>query len=266
MSSSTAPPLPTFSRPWAGSAKLAFFVPFALLLALWWAVAAAGWYPATLLVPPQQVARALAELLASNELQLHLGISLQRLGLGVALGAAAGLVFGVLMAVSRGFRLLTAPTFDTVRQVPSIALIPVLILLLGVDETFKIVIIVKAAFFPVALAAAEAVKGIPATYVEVAQAYRLPRRTVLLKVLLPATVPDLITGLRLASGRAWGTLVAAELIASESGLGQMMEFGRQMFRMDVVMVGLVITGLIGFAIDRALKAAESRLTRWRGVS
>lgn len=251
------------SGPQGRASTALLLLPFGLLLALWWAVAAAGWYAPTLLVPPRQVLAALQELLASDELQMHLGISLQRLALGVAAGALAGLLFGVLMAASRGFRLLTAPTFDTLRHVPSIALIPVLILLLGVGETFKIVIIVKSAFFPVALAAAEAVRGIPAGHVEVARAWRLPRRTVLLKVLLPATVPDIVTGLRLAAGRAWGTLVAAELIASEAGLGQMMEFGRQMFRMDVVMVGLVVTGLIGFAIDRGLKLVESRLTRWK---
>lgn len=238
--------------------------PFLVLLAAWWAVTAAEWYPPSLFVAPQQVARSLAELVATEELQGHLGISLQRLGFGLVIGSAAGLLFGVLMAVSKGFHTATSPLFNTIRQVPSVALIPILILLLGVGEVFKIVIIVKAAFFPVALAASEAVKGISAAYIEVARAYKLPRRTVLFKVLLPATVPDMITGFRLAAGRSWGTLVAAELIASESGIGQMMEFGRQMFRMEVVMLGLVITGLVGFALDRGLKSLESRLTRWRG--
>lgn len=240
-------------------------LPFGLLLSAWWAVAAAGWYPPNLLVSPQIVAQAFADGWSSGELQSHLSISLGRLAAGLALGSALGLLFGVLMAVSRGFNVATAPLFNTVRQVPSIALIPVLILMLGVDETFKVVIITKAAFFPVALAAAEAVRGIPAAHIEVARAYRLPRHIVLWKVLLPATVPDVVTGFRLAAGRAWGTLVAAELIASDAGLGQMMEFGRQMFRMDVVMLGLVIAGLIGFALDRGLKALEFRLMGWRAA-
>ena len=238
-------------------------LPFALVLIVWWAVASSGRFPPSLLVSPQRVAQAFVDGVLSGELQAHLSLSLGRLAAGLAMGSAAGLLVGVLMAVSRNFHVATAPLFNTVRQVPSIALIPVLILILGVDESFKVVIITKAAFFPVALAAAEAVRGIPATYIEVARAYRLPRRTVLWKVLLPATVPDVVTGFRLAAGRAWGTLVAAELIASDAGLGQMMEFGRQMFRMDVVMLGLVIAGLIGFALDRSLKALETRLTRWR---
>jgi len=248
---------------WQQLIKSAF--PFGLLLSAWWAVAAAGWYPPSLLVSPQAVAQALADGLSSGELQAHLSVSLGRLIVGLALGSGIGLLFGILMAVSRTFDVATAPLFNTVRQVPSIALIPVLILILGVDETFKVVIIMKAAFFPVALAAADAVRGIPAAHIEVARAYKLPRRTVLWKILLPATVPDVVTGFRLAAGRSWGTLVAAELIASDAGLGQMMEFGRQMFRMDVVMLGLVIAGLIGFAMDRGLKALEVRLTVWKGA-
>lgn len=265
---STSVTSPVKPRSASSAARLALVrykpvLPFALLLALWWAVTAAEVYPRSLLSPPLDVARALLELLRSQELQQHLGLSLQRLGAGLALGVGVGLAFGVAMAVSRRFDLATAPLFHAIRQVPSVALIPILILVLGVGEAFKIVIIVKAAFFPVALAAAEAVRGIPAAYGEVARAWRLPRRTVALRVILPATVPQVVTGIRLAAGRAWGTLVAAELIASEAGLGQMMEFARQMFRMEIVLVGLVLTGLIGFAMDRAMKAVESRLTRWR---
>ena len=81
--------------------------------------------------------------------------------------------------------------------------------------------------------------------------------------MLPATVLPILTGVRLALGRSWGTLVAAELIAAESGIGQMMELGRQMFRIDVVMVGVIITGLIGFALDRSIKLFERRLARWQ---
>ncbi len=241
-------------------------LPFVLLLALWWAVTAAEVYPPALLAPPAEVLASVGALIESRELQQHLGLSLQRLGLGLALGVLVGLAFGIAMAVSRTFDRLTAPTFHAVRQVPSVALIPVLILVLGVGEAFKIVIIVKAAFFPVALAAAEGVRGIPAALGEVARAWQLPPRAVLWKVILPCTVPQVITGIRLAAGRAWGTLVAAELIASEAGLGQMMEFARQMFRMEVVLLGLVLTGVIGFLLDRALKAVEARFTRWRVAS
>jgi sulfonate transport system permease protein len=240
--------------------------PFVLLLAAWHWVTAREIFPVQLLVPPMDVARAALELLQTRELQMHLSISFHRLALGIGFGAAAGLLFGILMAVSRVVEVYTTPIFNVVRQVPAVALIPVLILLFGIGETFKVLIIIKAAFFPVALAAYQSVKGLSSHYIDVARLYRLPRRTLFLRVLLPATTPEIITGFRLAVGRSWGTLVAAELLASESGLGQMMEFGRQMFRMDIVMVGLVITGLVGFGLDRLIKQIEARFMRWRPVT
>jgi len=82
-------------------------------------------------------------------------------------------------------------------------------------------------------------------------------------VLLPAALPELITGIRLALGRSWGTLVVAELLAAESGVGQMIQFAREMFRMDVVMVGIVIIGLVGFTLDRTIKLAERRVMHWK---
>ena len=244
-------------------ATLKWTLPFLLLFAAWYYVTAAGIYPPQLLVPPREVAISLLELLQTHELQMHLGVSFHRLAIGISIGAVAGLLFGILMAVSRTVELYSTPLFNVVRQVPAVALIPVLILIFGIGETFKVLIIVKAAFFPVALAAYQSVKGISAHYIDVARVYKLPKLTFFTRVLLPATTPEMLTGFRLAVGRSWGVLVAAELLAAESGLGQMMEFGRQMFRMDIVMVGLVITGLIGFGLDRLIKQVELRFMRWR---
>ncbi len=238
-------------------------LPLLLLLAVWFLVAAAGWYPRQLFVPPQEVIAAARELLDSGELQLHLSQSLGRLGIGMLIGCVGGVLFGVLMGLSRSVELYTAPLFHVVRQVPSIALIPIFILLFGIGETFKILIVVKAAFFPVALATYTAVQQIPKQLMEVARLYRLSSAALFRYVVLPATVPPIVTGVRLALGRSWGTLVAAELLAAESGVGQMMELGRQMFRLDIVMLGVVIAGLIGFALDRGIKLFERRLLRWR---
>lgn len=239
-------------------------LPIFLLVGGWALLSGAGWYPRELLVPPQQVWAALLEMLASGELQQHLGMSLQRLAFGMLIGVVSGLAFGVLMALSKTVEAYTAPSFNVVRQVPSIALIPILILIFGIGETFKVLIVVKAAFFPVALAAYTAVQGIPKNYLEVGRVYQLPAGALLRRVVLPATVPPIFTGIRLALGRSWGTLVAAELLAAEAGIGQMMEFGRQMFRIDVVMVGVVVTGLTGFLFDRSMKLVERRLARWNG--
>lgn len=233
------------------------------LLALWAVIADAGLFPANLLVPPLEVWRSFADLLATGELQEHLAGSLSRLSLGFAAGALAGLAFGTAMALSSTVEAYCAPLFHTLRQIPSIALIPMLVLLLGIDETFKVVIVAKTAFFPVALATVEGIRAIPRSHFEVAAVYRLRWPTLVARIALPAAVPAIVTGVRVALTRAWVVLVACELLAADSGLGQMIEMGRQMLRIDVVMVGVAITGVIGFALDFSLRRVERRLSGWQ---
>ncbi|MCB2253759.1 ABC transporter permease [Pseudomonas chlororaphis] len=233
------------------------------LLVLWAVVAEAGIFPRNLLVPPARVWQTFEALLASGELLEHLLNSLSRLGLGFAIGALGGLAFGVLMALSKNVEAYCSPLFHALRQIPSIALIPMFVLLLGIDETFKIVIVAKTAFFPAALAASEGVKAIPRSYFEVADVYRLRWPTLVRAIALPAAAPPIITGLRISLTRAWVVLVATELLAADSGLGQMIEMSRQMLRIDVVMVGIAVTGLIGFALDFTFRQLEQRLLRWQ---
>ena len=248
--------------PAAPAALIALAPPLAMVL-LWLLVTGAQWAPEQLLVPPGKVAAAAAELWESGELQEHLRKSLGRLGLGFVAGASLGLFFGVLMGLYQSVEAYCAPFFNAFRQVPSIAFIPMLILIFGIEETFKIVIVAKAAFFPVALASYDGIKGLPRQYFEVAKVYRCPLWPLVRHIAIPATVPHLLTGLRLSLSRSWMVLVAAELMAADSGVGQMMEWGRQMFRMDIVVVGVIITGGIGFALDRGFKVLESRLVRWK---
>ncbi|WAF83242.1 ABC transporter permease [Metapseudomonas otitidis] len=234
-----------------------------LLLIAWALVADAGLFPAQVLVPPRDVLAAFVELLDSGELQEHLHSSLTRLGLGFSIGAVAGLAFGTLMALSEQVRAYCGPLFHALRQIPSIALIPMFVLFFGIEETFKVVIVIKAAFFPVALAASEGVRGIPRSYFEVADVYRLRWPTLVREVALPAAAPPILTGLRIALTRAWVVLVAAELLAADSGLGQMIEMGRQMLRIDVVMVGVVVAGVVGFLLDLVFRLLERHLFRWK---
>ncbi|MDH1071690.1 ABC transporter permease [Pseudomonas nitroreducens] len=243
--------------------RLSWFVSPLLLLLAWFMAARAGWFPPQLLVPPAEVWASFKVLLASGELREHVVNSLSRLAIGFSIGALGGLVFGTAMALSKTVEAYCAPLFHTLRQVPSIALIPMFILFFGVEETFKILIVTKAAFFPVALAASEGVKGIPRGYFEVASVYRLPLWSLLRDVAFPAAAPPIVTGLRISLSRAWMVLVAAELLAADSGLGQMIELSRQMLRIDIVMVGVIVTGAIGFMLDFAFRLLERHLLRWR---
>jgi len=241
------------------SALLAPFV----LLALWQLACLTGLFPPQVLVPPSEVARTLASMAASGELERHIGESLFRLGVGYVLGAAAGLAFGTTIALSRLAEAALSPLFMALWQVPVIAFVPMLVIFLGIDEPFKVAIVALAAFFPVALATFDGVRGVPRAWFEVARVYRTRLADLVWRILVPATVPAVLTGLRVAITRAWIVLVAAELLAADSGIGQMMEMGRQLFRIDVVLAGVVVSGVIGFALDRGAKAIERRATRWR---
>lgn len=234
-----------------------------LLLALWSLATALQWAPEQILVSPLQVLRTTWEMLQTGELEQHLEVSLLRLVGGFGVGAVIGIGFGLALGLSPRLRAYAAPTFNVLRQLPSVALIPLFILLFGIGESFKVMIVVKATFFIVALAVHDAVAGLSQRYVEVARIYGFTRWQVVRRVVLPAIAPATLTGVRIALSRSWMVLVGAELLAADSGLGQMMEMGRQMFRLDVVMVGVVLTGAIGFALDRSLRWLDAHLTRWQ---
>lgn len=236
-----------------------------LLLLLWYCATARGWAPEQVLASPARVLGAMRELYDSGELLRHLSLSLFRLLAGFTIGAVSGIAFGLLLGLAPRLQPYVGPTFNVLRQLPSVALIPLFILLFGIGETFKVLIVVKATFFVVALAVEQAVRALGRQYLEVAAVFRFTRWQSVRKVVLPAIVPDTLTGARIALSRSWMVLVGAELLAADSGIGQMMEIGRQMFRLDIVMLGVLLTGAIGFALDRGCRLLQARLTRWKGL-
>jgi sulfonate transport system permease protein len=246
-----------------GPRALAGWISPLLLLAAWAFVTRMQWFPEQILVPPAVVLDAFREVWASGELQDNLRISLTRLLIGFALGGVSGIAFGVLLATSERARTYLGPTFNALRQVPTLALTPMFILLFGIGETLKIVIILKSTFFPVAIATLEGIRTIPRAYFEVGTVFRLGRWAQFRRIIFPATVPPVLTGVRIALGRSWMVLVAVELLAADSGIGQMMEMGRQMLRLDIVMVGVIVTGLTGFVIDRGFRLLQSLLRHGR---
>lgn len=240
----------------------ALIVPIGLL-ALWQFACLSGVFPPQVLVPPSGVLGALVDMARTGELQRHVGDSLYRLLLGFVIGALTGMAFGATMALSRLSEAALSPLFLTLWQVPVIAFVPMMVMFLGIDEPFKLAVVAIAAFFPMALATFDGIRGVPRAWFDVARVYRIRLPQLIWRILLPATVPAVLTGLRVSLTRAWVVLVAAELLAADSGIGQMMEMGRQLFQIDVVLAGVVVSGLIGFLLDRGARWVESRASRWR---
>jgi len=248
--------------PWLTRLLLSWPFPLALL-ALWALAARYEWIAPQVLPAPQVVAHTFADLARSGELFDHLKISLIRVFAGFALGCAAGLTLGVAMGLSRVFKDYVYPLFRAVSQVPVLGWLPLLMLLLGIDETLKVVLIAKAALVPIAMNTYKGLENVPAQYVEVAQVFGLSRRQLLWKVVFPAALAPIWNGIRYGLTHAWLALVVVELLASSEGLGFMIVYGRQLFQLDLVLAAVVVVGIVGYLMDKTLALIEARLLGWR---
>lgn len=236
----------------------------AVVLPVWVIGTDRGWLAEQILPRPAEVWHTLLDMLRTGELAQHAAISLWRVADGFAVGAGAGLAVGAAMGLSRRVDEYLRPLFTAIAQVPALAWIPLAMLLLGIGEALKIVVIAKAACVPVVMNTSAGIGHVPRAYVEVGEAFRFTVWQKLRHIVLPAAVPQVFTGLRYGLTHAWIALVSVELLASSEGLGYLLVWGRQMFWLDTVLVAMIAIGLIGFLTDGLLAAAERRLQRWRG--
>jgi sulfonate transport system permease protein len=232
------------------------------VLVLWHITAANGWLPPQILPLPGQVLQTLIDLAREGDIAANLKISLWRISIGFAVGVSTGLVFGALMGAWRVFDDYVGPLFKALAQVPSLGWVPLLILIFGLDEMLKLIIIAKACFVPAALATSQGIRNINRAYLEVSHVLMLPPQVKLRKLLIPATLPTLFGGIRLAMSHAWIALIVVEMLAATEGVGYMMVWGRTLFQLDIVIAGMIIIGIIGLAMDVGLAAAERCLNRW----
>ena len=249
---------------WAWAWRWLWAWPFPLaVLALWQLSAVGGWVPEQVLPPPAAVFKVFAELLASGELWDHLTISMVRVAGGFGIGLVLGLLLGGAMGLSPTFRDYVFPLFKAFSQVPVIGWLPLLILLVGIDEGLKFLLIAKAALVPVAINTCQGIENVPNRLVEVARVYGYTRWQMLRKVVFPAATAPIWNGVRYGLTHAWLALVVVELLASSEGIGFLIVYGRQLFQLDVVLAAVVAVGIVGFFIDKLLAATEAWLLRWR---
>ncbi|WP_223436492.1 MULTISPECIES: ABC transporter permease [unclassified Pseudomonas] len=221
-----------------------------------------GWLPSYQMPAPSEIALTLRDL-AEGALWKHISTSLLRVLLGFAIGAGLALVFAAWVGLSREAEAWLEPTFAGLRSIPSLAWVPLLLLWLGIDETSKIVLIAIGAFFPVYLNGVAAIRDIDRKLVEVGQMYGFGRTRLVRRILLPAALPGLFTGLRSGMSLAWMFLVAAELIAATKGLGYLLSDGRETSRPDIVLAAIIVLALLGKLSDGILAGLEKRFLAWR---
>jgi len=243
-------------------AALPWLLPVALL-ALWFAGAEQGWISPQVLPPPQFVWDTLRDLASNGDLWLHVSTSFTRVGVGFAIGTLIGLVLGSAMGLSRRLEAYVLPSFNALVQIPVLAWLPFVLLIVGIGEPLKYILIAKAALVPVALNTPQGFRQTPVSLREVGEVYGYTRRQQVLEIVLPHAVPTLFTGVRLGFTKAWLSLVVVELVASSEGLGYLIVYGRQLFQLDLVMAAVIVVGAIGHAIDRLLDRLEAAANRHR---
>jgi len=230
-------------------------------LLIWEALARAGVIPPNWLPAPSVIAGTIRELAATGELWGHLAATLARVAAGFALGAAAATVLAVLTGASPSLRALLDPTLQALRNIPSMAWIPLFLLWLGIQEASKVTLIAVGAFFPVYLNLLQGILHIDRKLVEVGHVYGYRGLALVRRVLLPATLPAYLTGLRGGLGLAWMFVVAAEIMGASRGLGFVMVDGQTSSRADLILASLLLFAALGKATDFLLVQAGRRFER-----
>jgi sulfonate transport system permease protein len=235
----------------------------ALIVALWAAASAAGQLDTAAIPAPWTVLRTAGNLWTDGTLTTDVVTSLERAGYGFALGLTAGVVLALAAGLSRVGEALIDGTVQLNRAIPTLGLIPLFILWLGIGETFKIAIIAIVVYIPIYLNLHAALSGIDHRYVELAEVQGLSRIAFIRQIVIPGALPGFFVGLRLGVTGSWLGLVVLEQINATSGLGYMMFQAQNYGRSDIILVGLLIYGVFGLASDSAVRLIERRVLSWR---
>ena len=235
---------------------------FALLL-LWQALCMTGWVSELYLPAPVSIMKTGWTMAVSGEIAVNLQASLQRIGWGFFIGSAAGIVIGLMTGFSRLAEAVGNPLIYSLYPIPKIALLPLIILWLGIGEVSKISIIALGVFFPVVINTYSGVKNVDPLLLKVAVSYRTSRLNIIRKVVLPAALPVIFAGLKLAAGTSLLLLVAAEMIAAKEGIGAMILHYGDLMLTTKLMVGVLVLSLLGLLFNRILEWLERRLIPWK---
>lgn len=240
------------------------------LIGTWWLIARLGLVPRLFLPTPQEVATQIGAVYrdgyAGASLGEHISASLFRIATAAAIAIAAGIPIGLLMGLNRWAKGIFDTPIEFYWPLPPLAYLPLMIIWLGIGETSKVTLLVLAMFAPICLSAQAGVRALPIERVNAARSLGARPRQLLVSIVLPSALPEILTGIRIALGVGWGTLVAAELIASNRGIGYMIMSASQFLATDVVFVGIGIIAACAFAFSAAIRLLEATLVPWKGKS
>ncbi|MGZ9059339.1 MAG: ABC transporter permease subunit [Burkholderiaceae bacterium] len=258
-----------YSVPGEGSSTTIAIVTVIALLTLWWVATHAGWIRDLFLPTPERIITSFADawkgdIQGGRPLYEHFGWSIFRVFSAFALACVTAIPVGIAMGVSRIARGIFDPPVEFYRPLPPLAYLPLIVIWFGIEETAKVVLIYLACFAPLAMAARAGVKSVMIEQINAAYSLGASKWQVIRHVVIPASMPEIFTGMRIAIGFGWTTLVAAEMVAAQAGLGQMVLNASNFLRTDVVIMGIVVIGIVAYAFDLMMRHIERVVVPWKG--
>jgi sulfonate transport system permease protein len=238
-----------------------WLVPFGLIV-VWQILAQAGVITTRILPAPTQIIEAAIRLLQSGELVRNVGISLWRALIGFIIGGGIGLFLGVLNGINVTAERLLDSSLQMIRNIPHLAMIPLVILWFGIGDQARIFLVVLGVFFPIYINTFHGIRSIDPNLIEMGRVYGLSRRKLFWQVILPGALPNVLVGLRYALGLMWLTLIVAETIAANSGIGYMAMNAREFMQTDVVVLSILLYALLGKLADVAVRILERWWLPW----
>lgn len=257
------------SVPGEGSSVAISIVTVIALFALWWVATHFGWIRDIFLPQPERIFTSFieawnGEIQGGKPLWEHFMWSLIRVFAAFALACVTAIPVGIAMGVSRIARGIFDPPVEFYRPLPPLAYLPLIVIWFGIEETAKIVLIYLACFAPLAMAARAGVKSVMIEQINAAYSMGASKWQVIRHVIVPAAMPEIFTGMRIAIGFGWTTLVAAEMVAATAGLGQMVLNASNFLRTDVVIMGIVVIGAVAYLFDLLMRRIEQWVVPWKG--
>ena len=239
------------------------WIAFAAILAIWQAAITLGWIDPVFLPSPAAICDALWSLAQSGDLWKHVSISLVRIGAGWVIGSALGVLLGVLMGLTSMGRAIGMPLVSAIYPIPKIALLPLLILWLGIGEAPKITTIASGVFFPTVIATLAGVDGAPRNLIRMGQSLNMPMSSIIWKIILPSALPGILAGFRISVSIALILVVSAEMIGAQFGIGAFLLTAGNLMQTDDLMAGVVMLSILGLALGAILTMIEKALLSWR---
>jgi taurine transport system permease protein len=257
-----------FATTGEGSTTLISAITVVVILVLWWLASHFRWVPPLFLPTPEVVFERLYESAAGKltdaPLAEHFGWSMFRVFTAFVAACVTAIPVGIAMGVSRVMRGIFDPPIEFYRPLPPLAYLPLIVIWFGIDELSKVLLIYLACFAPLAMSARAGVRSVSQEQIHAAYSMGATKQQVIWHVIVPAAMPEILTAMRIAIGFGWTTLVAAEMVAANKGLGQMVLNASNFLRTDIVIMGIIVIGAVAYLFDLLMRYVERLIVPWKG--